>query len=120
MTCQLVALCFDAYDPLRLARFWAEALRWDISANADDVVSLVPTDGTRFQIDFGPVPEPKGAWANRLHLDLTTTSLDDQTETVERLIELGGRLIDIGQGPEDEHVVLADPEGNEFCVLTPR
>lgn len=83
------------------------------------MVSLVPTDGTRFQIDFGPVPEPKGAWANRLHLDLTTTSLDDQTETVERLIELGGRHIDIGQGDVD-WAVMADPDDNEFCVLTPR
>ena len=119
MTSQLVALCFDTNDPLRLARFWAEALRWDVGDETGDVVSLVPTDGTRFQIDFGPVPEPKGPWANRLHLDLTTTSLDDQTETVERLIELGGRHIDIGQGPEDEHVVLADPEGNELCIIEP-
>ncbi len=119
MTSNLVALCFDANDPLRLARFWAEALRWDVGDETDDVVSLVPTDGTRFQVDFGWVPEPKGPWANRLHLDLTTASLDDQTETVERLIELGGRHIDIGHGPDDEHVVLADPEGNEFCIIEP-
>ena len=119
MTSQLVALCFDANDPLRLARFWAEALRWDVGDATADVVSLVPTDGTRFQIDFGIVPEPKGIGANRLHLDLTTTSLDDQTDTVERLIELGGRQIDIGQSPEDEHVVLADPEGNELCIIGP-
>ena len=114
---QLAALCFDANDPLRLAHFWAEALRWDVGDDTGDVVSLVPTDGTRFQIDFGRVPEPKGAWANRLHLDLTTASRDDQMATVERLIALGGRHIDIGQGPADEHVVLADPEGNEFCIV---
>ena len=119
MTCQLVALCFDANDPLRLARFWAEALRWDVADETGDVVSLVPTDGTRFQIDFASVPEPKGPSLNRLHLDLTTTSLDDQSETVERLIEQGGRHIDIGQGPDDEHVVLADPEGNAFCIIEP-
>ena len=119
MNAQLAALCFDANDPLRLARFWAEALRWDVGDESADVVSLVPTDGTRFQIDFGLVPEPKRVSANRLHLDLTTTTLDDQTETVERLIELGGRHIDIGQGTHDEHVVLADPEGNEFCVIEP-
>lgn len=127
MTAQLVALCFDANDPLRLARFWAEALRWDVGDDVGDepgddidyVVSLVPTDGTRFTIDFARVPEPKGAWANRLHLDLTTTSRDDQRETVERLIELGARHIDIGQGPSDLHVVLADPEGNELCIIEP-
>ena len=90
MASRLVALCFDANDPLRLARFWADALRWDVGDETDDEVGLVPTDGTRFRIAFVPVPEPK-VGKNRLHLDLTTTSLDDQTETVERLIELGGR-----------------------------
>jgi hypothetical protein len=119
MTAQLVAVCFDANDPLGLARFWAEALRWDVGDETDGVVGLVPTDGTRFRIEFGRVPEPKRADANRLHLDLTTTSLDDQTETVERLIALGGRHIDIGQRPEEEHVVLADPEGNELCIIGP-
>jgi hypothetical protein len=119
MTAQLGALCFDANDPLRLARFWAEALRWNVGEETGDVVSLVPTDGTRFGIDFALVPETKGAWANRLHLDLTTTSLDDQADTVARLIELGGRHIDIGQGPDEAHVVLADPEGNEFCIIDP-
>jgi catechol 2,3-dioxygenase-like lactoylglutathione lyase family enzyme len=119
MTSQLIALAFDANDPLRLARFWAAALRWEVGDVADDFVSLVPTDGTRFKIDFGLVPEPKGDWPNRIHLDLTTTSLDDQTETVARLIELGGRNLDIGQGPDDAHVVLADPEGNAFCIIEP-
>ena len=119
MSSQLVALCFDANDPHRLAHFWAEALRWDVGDTIDDVVSLVPTDGTRFQIDFALVPEPKGPWANRIHLDLTTTSLDDQMETAERLIEMGGRHIDIGQSAKDAHVVLADPEGNELCIIEP-
>ncbi len=119
MTAQLVALCFDANDPRRLARFWAEALRWDVAADTGEVVSLAPTDGTRFTIDFAAVPEPKAARQNRLHLDLTTTSLDDQAATVERLLQLGGRHIDIGQHPDEGHVVLADPEGNEFCVVEP-
>jgi catechol 2,3-dioxygenase-like lactoylglutathione lyase family enzyme len=119
MTAELVALCFDANDPHLLARFWAEALRWDVGDESFGVVSLVPTDGTEFHIDFGPVPEPKGAWEKRHHLDLTTTSLEDQADTVERLLALGGRRIDIGQSPEDPHVVLADPEGNEFCIIEP-
>jgi hypothetical protein len=109
-----------------LARFWAEALRWRIDdengeddENGDRVVTLVPTDGTRFQIDFAAVPEPKGDGPNRLHLDLTTTSLDDQRRTVERLLESGGRHLDVGQTAVDEHVVLADTEGNAFCVIEP-
>ncbi|MCU1361635.1 MAG: hypothetical protein JWN99_2924, partial [Ilumatobacteraceae bacterium] len=118
MTSQLVALCFDANDPLRLARFWATALRWNVGDVAGDVISLVPTDGTRFQLDFAAVPEHK-VGKNRIHLDLTTTSIDDQNQTVQQLLDLGARHIDIGQGPEATHVVLADPEGNEFCVIEP-
>jgi len=78
----------------------------------------VPTDDTRFRVLFLPVPEPK-AGKNRLHLDLTTKSIDEQQETVESLVELGARHIDVGQRPEEGHVVLADPEGNEFCVIEP-
>jgi Glyoxalase-like domain len=118
MASRLVALCFDANDPLRLARFWAGALRWKTSDETHDAVGLVPTDGTGFRIRFLPVFEKK-AGKNRIHLDLTTTSVDDQTDTVRTLLELGARHIDIGQGPEEAHVVLADPEGNEFCVIEP-
>ena len=117
-TSRLVALCLDANDPHRLASFWAEALRWETDDETDGEIGLVPTDGTRFQILFEPVPEQK-AGANRLHLDLTTTSVEDQDETVARLVELGARHIDIGQRPDEGHVVLADPEGNEFCVIEP-
>ena len=118
MTARLVALCFDAKDPLRLARFWAEALRWDIDDETGHEVSLVPTDATTFGIRFRPGEEPKVA-KNRFHLDLTTTSLDDQQESVERLVALGARHIDVGQAPDDTHVVLADPEGNELCLIEP-
>jgi len=118
MTSRLVALCFDANDPLRLARFWAEALHWAIPDETQDLIDLAPTDGTRFGILFLPVPEKKTG-KNRIHIDLTTTSIDDQTETVRRLTELGARHVDIGQRPEERHVVLADPEGNEFCVIEP-
>ena len=117
-TSRLVALCFDANDPLGLARFWAEALRWEMSAEASDDIGLVPTDGTRFRIRFVAVADEKHG-KNSIHLDLTSTTIDDQQETVRRLIELGARHIDVGQGPDDEHVVLADPEGNEFCVIEP-
>ena len=118
MTSRLVALCFDANEPLRLARFWADALRWEIDDETDDEIGLVPTDDTRFQILFLPVPEKK-VGQNRVHLDLTTTSIEDQNETVARLIALGARHIEIGQRPDEGHVVLADPEGNEFCIIEP-
>ena len=118
MASRLVALCFDANDPLELARFWAAALRWEIGDETVDVISLVPTDGTTFQIDFARVPEKK-VGPNRLHLDLTTTSIDDQQDSVARFIELGARHIDIGQRPDEGHVVLADPEGNELCIIEP-
>src|SRR5262245_22539959 len=115
MSARLVALCFDANDPLRLARFWAEALGWDTSDEGGGAVALVPNDGTRFRVRFQPVPDRK-AGKNRIHIDLTTMDIADQTGTVERLLERGARHIDIGQRPEEGHVVLADPEGNELCV----
>jgi predicted enzyme related to lactoylglutathione lyase len=115
---RLVELCFDANDPLRLARFWAAALGWEIDDETQVEIDLVPTDGTRFSILFALVPEQKEG-KNRLHLDLTTTSIDDQQESVARLVELGARHIDIGQRPDEGHVVLADPEGNEFCIIEP-
>jgi hypothetical protein len=115
---RLIALCFDANDPLGLARFWAEALRWEIDDEDHDAIALVPTDHTRFGILFLPVPGHK-AGQNRIHLDLTTTSVDDQRASVARLVELGGRRIDIGQRPDEGHDVLADPEGNELCILAP-
>jgi glyoxalase superfamily protein len=119
MTSRLIALCFDANEPLRLARFWAEALRWEIGDESDDGVELLPTDGTALRIDFFlPVPEPKSQ-KNRVHLDLTTASIDDQRDTAARLIEIGARHVDVGQAPDDKHVVLADPEGNEFCIIEP-
>lgn len=117
MTARLISLCFDANDPLPLARFWAEALRWNVDETHEEI-RLVPTDETSFTILFLPVPNQKSG-QNRLHLDLTTTSIEDQNETVRRLVELGARHIDIGQRPDEGHVVLADPDGNELCIIEP-
>ena len=121
MTSRLVSLCFDANEPLRLARFWAAALNWEIDDETPAEVGLVPTDDTGFRIVFLPVPEkkPDRDDINHIHLDLTSASIDDQEETVATLVELGARHIDIGQGPDDGHFVIADPEGNEFCVIEP-
>ena len=115
---RLIELCFDANEPRRLADFWAQALRWDVEVESDDEVYLIPTDGTRFEIGFFRVPEAKSG-KNPIHLDLTTTSLDDQADTVQQLIELGARHVDVGQGPDEPHVVLGDPEGNELCIIEP-
>jgi predicted enzyme related to lactoylglutathione lyase len=117
MRSRLDALCIDANDVGRLAHFWAAALHWEIYETRDEI-GLVPTDDTRFRIVFEPVSEKK-AGKNRIHLDLTTTSTDDQVETVARLVELGARHADVGQRGDEGHVVLADPEGNEFCIIEP-
>ena len=118
MTVGLVSVTFDANEPLRLARFWADALRWEIVDETSEEVGVLPTDGSRFILVFVPGAEPKRG-KNRIHADLTSTSLDDQLATVERLLELGARHIDIGQGADADHFVLADPEGNELCVVQP-
>ena len=122
MTTRLVHLVIDAADPPRLARFWAA--RW--------AGWWPPRNRTRWwcgrpfgypgpaalPLVFVPVPEPK-AGKNRLHLDLATDSADGQAALVRRLAGLGAVPADVGQG-EVPWVVLADPEGNEFCVLEPR
>jgi catechol 2,3-dioxygenase-like lactoylglutathione lyase family enzyme len=116
VTSQLFAICFDAIDPLRLARFWSGFLGWPIADDPHDGVALLPIDDTGFRLRFAPTEDPKSR-QNPMHFDLTSTSLEGQQQTVARALELGGQHIDIGQLPEEEHVVLADPEGNEFCVI---
>src|SRR5438270_9529102 len=120
MALRLSYLCFDSHDPRLLAGFWAEALHRDVDDSHDAVVPLRPTDGTAFALDFLPVPSTKPkVEKNRIHLDLTTTSAVHQADTMQRLLELGARHVDIGQGSDEPHVVLADPEGNELCVIEP-
>ncbi len=118
MASHLVALCFDANDPRRLARFWTGVLGWEMAHDPYERFALLPSDDTGFRIRFASTEEPK-AGQNQMHLDLTSTSLEDQRQTVARSLGLGARHIDIGQRPEEGHVVLADPEGNEFCVIEP-
>jgi hypothetical protein len=115
LTARLVALSFDATQPDELARFWAHALRWDAEETAAGI-DLVPTDATSFRIHVRPGAQDKAA-PNRIHLDLTTASIEDQNDTVTELLRMGARRIDIGPG--HSHVVLADPEGNELCVIEP-
>jgi predicted enzyme related to lactoylglutathione lyase len=118
MTCQLLALCFDANDPLRLSRFWAGVLGWEMADDPQDGIALLPGDNTGFRIRFLPTQAQKTG-QNQMHFHLTSTTLEDQQQTVVRSLGLGARHFDIGQRPEEGHVVLADPEGNEFCVIEP-
>ena len=120
MTTHVSALCFDAHDPADLARFWAGVLGWDVAEDPRDDhpggAAIVPNDHTGFVIRFLPTDAPKTG-PNQMHFDVTSASSADQDETVARALGLGGRHLDIGQDPDDGHVVLADPEGNEFCVI---
>ncbi|MGW6708256.1 VOC family protein [Streptomyces sp. NPDC054956] len=118
MTSQLFAICFRATRPSGLARFWSGVLGWELAGGdgPDEDVAILPPDATGFRVRFLPSQEPKTG-QNRAHFDLTSASLEDQQQTVARALELGGNHIDVGQRPEEGHVVLADPDGNEFCVI---
>jgi catechol 2,3-dioxygenase-like lactoylglutathione lyase family enzyme len=117
VTSRLHALAWDAHDHRRLGSFWAGLLGWEMVDDPDGGTALLPSDDTGFRIEFFPSEDQK-AGPNQIHLDLTS-NLETQEHIVERALELGARHIDVGQLPEEEHVVLADPEGNEFCVIEP-
>ena len=114
MTSRLVALCLDAVDPRRLARFWAGLLGRDQREDAEGV--FAPGDGTQVTLRFVWSGAAK-LGPNRVHLHLTSASQDDQQATVATALRLGAGHLDVGQLPEEGHVVLSDPEGNEFCVI---
>ncbi|MFE7568181.1 VOC family protein [Streptomyces sp. NPDC057539] len=116
MTSQLFAICFNTPQPPALARFWSGVLGWESAEGPDDDVAILPPDAAGFRIRFLPGQEPKTG-QNRAHFDLTSSSPEDQRQTVARALRLGGIHIDVGQLPEEGHVVLADPDGNEFCVI---
>ncbi|NIK55613.1 VOC family protein [Kribbella shirazensis] len=112
MSITLHALSVDAKDPAGLARFWAGLLGWERA----DGNELLPDEKTPFRLRFLPSDVEKDR-ANQIHFHLTSETPEHQQETVARALELGGRHLDIGQRPEEGHIVLADPEGNEFCVI---
>ncbi|MCX5362588.1 VOC family protein [Streptomyces sp. NBC_00124] len=125
MALRPVQLNIKAVDGSTVGRFWAEALGWNlfrpgVTTYVGPSAELVWPDPVAVGIDVVPVPEPKTATKNRVHLDLATTSAAHQTELVARLKALGATPVDVGQGGDVPFTVLADPEGNEFCVLEPR
>ncbi len=136
MASTFTELAIDCADPDSLARFWCEVLGYEVLGIDDEgVVTIGPDDGVVTigpplardggnrpgpvppTLAFAPVPEGKTV-KNRLHMDLSPTDRE-QDEEVRRLLDLGARRVDVGQG-DVSWVVLADPEGNEFCVLAPR
>ena len=112
MASRWYAVVVDAADPARLARWWAEVLDYRILGEEDGEVMIGTHEDAFPLLFFVRVPEAK-AGKNRLHIDLTP---EDRDAEVERLVNMGARNVDIGQGTVG-WVVLADPEGNEFCVL---
>ena len=118
MSVRFQAVCVDAVDPAGVAAFWEQALGWRRTYEEADEVVLEPPlgsaeDGVAPDLLFLRVPEDKTV-KNRLHIDLRP---DDQAVEVARLEQLGATRVDVGQGPDVTWVVLADPEGNEVCVL---
>ena len=112
------AICIDTTDPAPLARWWADLLGWRLTHEDDDEVVLEPPagspeDGVSPDILFLRVPEPKTV-KDRLHIDLRP---EDQAAEVARAEAMGATRVDIGQGDDVSCVVLADREGNEFCIL---
>lgn len=116
MSSRIAVLAIDAVEPALIADFWCRVLGWGIVEESAEGLTIGPSSGAWPQIDVFPVPEHK-AGKNRLHLDLRADGVSTADE-LERLIGLGARRVDVGQASDVTWVVLADPEGNEFCLLS--
>ena len=120
MDIRIQCIVVDAGDCELLAHFWSQALGWRITYKSSNEWCIEPPEGNP-AVDVAPdilfvkVPDKKKA-KNRLHFDLRPK---DQGAQVQRLLDLGARRVDVGQSDDASWVVMADPEGNEFCVLAP-
>ncbi len=121
MASRIVSVPIDCTDAELLATFWSDVLGWQIvkrgwqrTEHGADGVSIGSADGGAFEIDFRWVPDAPSPSKNRLHLDINPTDREQDSE-FERLLALGAKPVDIGQGDVSWHV-LADPEGNVFCL----
>ena len=119
MANRITAWAIDCLDAHRMADFWTAVLGW-IVTDTDDAgnVTIKPAVDAGWGIDFFVVPDGPKRSKNRIHLDVSPTDCDQAAE-LGRLLSLGARTVDIGQGDVPWHV-LADPEGNEFCLLRHR
>jgi predicted enzyme related to lactoylglutathione lyase len=116
MAASLTEIVIDCIDVERVAHFWSAVLDWPLQRTERGDVWMSATGGydARPFIVFEPVPEAKTV-KNRIHLDVSPRGCD-QAEELERLLSLGATRADVGQG-DVPWIVLADPEGNEFCLL---
>ena len=110
-----LAASFDARDPVLMAGFWAELLGREVLV--EPAGRRLPGPGHELDLLFSAAPAPDAP--PRMHLHLTSDDTAHQQRTVARVVELGGRPLDVGQRPDEGHVVLADPEGNALCVIEP-
>ncbi|MBR8744772.1 VOC family protein [Nocardiopsis sp. MG754419] len=113
----MAAVVVDCADPRVMARFWGEATDWTVHEVTDDHALLRSSQRVGPYLEFVRSDEIKTV-KNRTHLDLRPYPGDDQAAEADRLRALGATDVDLGQG-DVPWTVLADPEGNEFCVLTP-
>ena len=121
MACRISELVIDCQDPQRLATFWCEVLDFIVLDTDDGAIEIGPREGfggLQPTLVFSPTTDPK-AGKSRLHIDVNATDRDQDAE-LERLLKLGARPIDIGQTGAESWHCLADPEGNEFCLLRTR
>jgi len=116
MTSRLEAVTLDVADAAATAAFWAGLLGRE--AVREPGGALVPGTDTQVGLRFVSCDTDQ-VGQRRLHLHLTSSSLEDQRQTVETALQLGGRHLDVGQSPDETFVVLADPGGNELCVIEP-
>ena len=118
MPVRLHHIVIDAHDLPGLARFWTQALGWKILSEREREIVIGTDENAPVGICFMPVTDPKTV-KNRVHLDLTSSAAD-RLQEIDRLLALGARRVDIGQTGTESWTVLADPEGNEFCVVRPK
>jgi hypothetical protein len=123
MACRISELVIDCADPERLAAFWGEALGYvELDREDDGSIAIGPADagfgGPQPVLVLSPSDDPRTGKL-RLHIDVNATDRDQDAE-LERLLALGARHADVGQTGKESWYTLADPEGNEFCLLHTR
>jgi catechol-2,3-dioxygenase len=113
---RIASLVVDAADAEGLGQFWADVLGWQVVKRGGYGVTIA-AEGT-MEIDFRTIPDGPKTTKNRLHLDIKPVRRD-QADELARLLALGARRVDVGQRADASWYVLADPEGNEFCLCRP-